>query len=488
MKSVNSVPASCRTTIPVFLQTEIVEPDEVGAERRVLTVDAVEHEYYVRPTSYEIDGRRTDNKPSWFGGAHKRFPIVLNADSSLWEPACLYLAEGIDNLVDSRKKERFISKADDIAHFKKFLDEEEVSWTEFPKLKQKRPTYRYRAHLLDCVEAGEVAASTASRRLSSVVAFYRYCIEKGMVAPEYPAWQEKVTNIPYSDEIGRARMKQVYSTDLRIYKGDAPNPFDDRVLDGERLTPLTPKEQEALVEALAKLGNTEMTLSHKFALACGARIQSVFTLRLKHFSTEPEAFTEEFVRIAAGPGTEIDTKNNKRGMLIVPKSLYTEIYVYIKSPRYKNRCLKSRFGMHPSQYVFLTNKGAPFYVGRGDLNSGAHGEGMASAKAGQAVRKCISERLRPMVRQLTKNDKFNYKFHDLRASFGENVLRYFQPAVDEGTVSMSQVIDFLAVIMWHSSTEVTKRYVNRYLKINEVRQVNDKYYLYLQGLINKYKG
>jgi site-specific recombinase XerD len=75
--------------------------------------------------------------------------------------------------------------ADDLAAFRRYLDDEQVDWLDFSSHKLRRPTYRYNAFLKLAVEAAEISPSVAKRRIGIIVRFYRWLmIEAPPCVPE----------------------------------------------------------------------------------------------------------------------------------------------------------------------------------------------------------------------------------------------------------------------------------------------------------------
>ena len=72
------------------------------------------------------------------------------------------------------------------------------------------------------------------------------------------------------------RKKSFISTDLtksfRAVRGS--NEYSEHINDGGKLRPLPKDEQQALVESLKRIANTEITLAFLFALTTGARLQN----------------------------------------------------------------------------------------------------------------------------------------------------------------------------------------------------------------------
>ncbi|MDZ7901136.1 MAG: hypothetical protein U5L01_00695 [Rheinheimera sp.] len=108
--------------------------------------------------------------------------------------------------------------------------------------------------------------------------------------------------------------------------------FSEHIVDGGKLRPLSKIEQENLVKALIDIGNPEMTIAFLIALTSGARIQTVFTLRLKHII---ELNTNDFgeIPISVGMGTGVDTKFQKKMSIYLPTWLIRKKLRHMQAQR-----------------------------------------------------------------------------------------------------------------------------------------------------------
>ncbi|MFD2448555.1 hypothetical protein ACFSQE_09030 [Vogesella fluminis] len=337
------------------------------------------------------------------------FPVVLDRNAAPWHLGICYilaLLEGDTAPVMTT----YQSRADDLGAFKEWLDTQDDPddlMFRFPRIKLRRPTYRYRGYLQQQIQAGEVAPTTAKRRMGTVVAFYRWLIGSNYFQPEYPPWEEKHYQLAFKTGEGIAIFKKVVSTDIRIGAPKSEDPFAGTIQDGGKLRPLTGREQHWVLEASEAKGNTECYLIQLFMLVTGARIQTACTLRLRHFTNlSPQYSTAltgdgEVFKLKAGPGTGIDTKNNKNGMLLIPRPVYELLRTYALSERAKLR--RSRFvakhGEHLDAYLFLTQQGTPYYTARAEALRFIPDLDCRYEKTGQSVRQFLKEHVIPYVRE-----------------------------------------------------------------------------------------
>ena len=155
---------------------------------------------------------------------------------------------------------------------------------------------------------GKISPNTIKRRMSAVVGFYEYLINIEGIKFKFPLWESGITSISYQDNHGFKQSKQVQTKDVsRVVATSNPDLFDNAIVDGGRLHPLPYEHQIAIMKALKAIGNTEMTLAFLIALTTGARIQTVFTLRKKHFEKVIKNNGDK-IKIKVGYGTDCDTK------------------------------------------------------------------------------------------------------------------------------------------------------------------------------------
>ena len=444
-----------RTTIRQLPLTEVVDRDTPGATPVSITTPEGGTIYHTVPLADPDTGRRRDARAQWIAGTFPLFPFVRLADGAPWAEANLWLIDMMESK-SSPNMLTFASIADDLVAFRRYLDDEGVDWLTFPANKRQRPTYRYSASIRLAVQAGELSAGVARRRMGAVVRFYRWLMAEAGLRPANAPWVESDRFIEFKDQRGFSNVIAVKATDLSISGRRAEDPWDDHIQDGGRLRPLPSAEQSALLESLAALGNTEMTLIHLFALLTGARIQTVLTVRAKHVMHKPDGFHGDDIRLACGPGTGIDTKGGVKGVLHLPRGFYERLYVYVHSDRARKRRQLADGGDHPDQPIFLSHRGAPLYEDRASRDPLTTGPRVRRhVKPGQAVRQFIRDELLPMMRVQLGNPRYAFSFHDLRATYGLNMV----DTMTANETKYTRALDQLRQLMWHVQPSTTERYV-----------------------------
>lgn len=375
--------------------------------------------YYIKSKKSPIVFNRIDSNESNSDLEIPTFPLVVNKDGIPWAEANIWiLAQYISS--PNPKISTLRSIATDLVNYLKFIEDKHLDWLDFDCERLFRPTYRYNAYLTMLIHSNPKAINTSKRRMATVIRFYRWLAEVCKFEFKRAPWIDKTISVATITYYGEKLSKSVTTTNISFKVSQQDDPFDEHIQDGGKLKPLLQREQEWLIEALAAAGNTEMTLIHLLCLFTGARIQTVLTFRFSNVMEEVVGKSQGYIRVAVGPGTGVDTKNSKRQVLHIPLWLYEKLRTYAYSNRAKERRLKAVGGDVAKQYLFLSQNGTPFYDATSQL-PGKAASHLRHTKSGQAVQQFKTEKILPYIHQ--KFDiKFHYKLHDLRASYGMNMV------------------------------------------------------------------
>ena len=473
-----SMKPNFRVRVEVVRKLECYEPSTVESVGSYVCSAAAKGRDYYRHPAQDV--------------AHDVFyhyPMIVDPDGSLWAEANRYLLNRLNGFVPAKCR-TLESIAGDLAHFRRWLLEEEIDFLADTARPRARPTYRYCAYLHDEIRFGKLKARTAKRRISSVQNFYRWLVVDG-VKFEYPLWLENDTALMFKDARGFQKSKLVKSTDLtrsfRVVKSN--DDYSEYIDDGGKLRPLPKDEQMALVAALNAIGNTEMILAFFLALATGARLQTVFTLRRQNFLGEPYQGAVSH-RIKVGSGTLVSTKYAKQMVLLVPLFLYRRVQLYLKSERCQRRISASKHVYPESgeQYLFLTRAGQPYYMADNDPFAFLY----RSPPRGNAVTQFIRQQLKPELYRQGHN--FEFRFHDLRATFGMNLLedRLVDHPLDD--ISTQRQPNFFRLLMYirqrmgHTNLATTERYLNYRKNFKLASHLQHGYEDYLESLLKAVEG
>lgn len=431
-------------------------------------------EYWVRPVVRGLrHGKQTDTY-SW-----NLFPVVVDGNSRLWADASLYILDRIVGEVGPAMQ-TYHTIAEDLAIFKRWLEEEGIDYKHFPAKKLERPTYRFRGHLVLKAHAQEIAFGSANRIVGTVVQFYRWLTAEFGFVFANPPWQENDVYIPIVDKKGFVQHKKVKKTDVRVHVPKQHDPYAGMIDDGGKLRPLPMQEQIVLLKALKKLDNTEMSLIHLVALTTGARIQTVLTLRIRHARLEAPKKAEE-IPLAVGHGTSIDTKYGKQGVIYIPVWLYEKLRVYSYSERAQARRKKAGTTSEEDQYLFLSAQGSPMYRSKQDRDEFDPTLSVRHEKVGQTVRQYIKDMILSTITEIA-DSPFHYRFHDLRATFGMNLTDTLLLLAQKGKMTLTKVREEVRDRMMHESYETTDLYLEYRKNQKRLRQTQKAYEKHLASL------
>ncbi len=453
--------------LPRLEVTELAEPADAGA----FPVLSANTSYFVRAKHEE-------------GSQHSKFnlfPVVLDASGVPWAEANIYLLARVESS-SSPSMATYASIADSLAAYRRFLDETGIDWTLFPTNKLNRPTYRYRGFLKLAVAAGEIAMTTAKRRMSAIISFYSWLRDEKVLLPQNAPWKESDRYLELMDGRGFKFSKRVTTTDIAIKVFKQNDPYAGTIDDSGKLRPLSQEEQSWLIDALLSLGNTEMTLIHLFGMLTGARIQTILTFRVRHAMLELNEPAPIEVRFPVGPGTGIDTKNDKQMVLFIPFWFYQLLRTYAQSERAQRRRSRAMGGDTQDQYLFLSVRGAPMYTCKSESKLFNDSNLLRHEKSGQGVRQFIKERVIPYIRKNNNAPSFRYQFHDTRASFGMNLTDYQLDLVSKGDVTLHQAREFVKTRMCHESSGTTDRYLQYRSNLKFIEAVSSDYHNHLRDL------
>lgn len=405
------------------------------------------------------------------------FPLFLEDNNTLWKYGNLFLMNKIkkNSEIDS---ETLYSNRSVLGLFKKWVDKNNIDYLSSPKRKFLGPVYMYRRYLNEELDNGNIAPKTLQNRIGIVVQFYEFLIEEGFKF-DFPLWSSSITSVAIRDREGFSTIIKKITRDVSIVKNSrVQNDTGTSILDGGNLIPLKKEIQILLINILKKSSNIEMRLGFFIALTTGARIQSVFTLRVKHFDRLPSE-NEKSIKIKIGDGTLCDSKYGKQNILILPIYVYKMVRVYIKSIRAQCRRNKTKhiFEDKKKNYVFMNNRGVPYYCSKTD----PYGRLYVNKINGSAVRTFISTTLKKEFKKHGVN--FTHSFHDLRATFLMNYYDSNIIFVDRKLKTISSILIEMMQLAGHSSITITERYMNFKNSNKEKEYMQDDFENYLKEQI-----
>ncbi|MBA1293749.1 site-specific integrase [Pseudomonas lurida] len=430
-------------------------------EFRQLKLNFLETHIDANPDGLPDYGFSTDSD-----GYLPNFPILIQGNSEPWTIGNHYLTSKVK--YEARYESRtFRGIADHLLDYLRFLEDEGLDYLYFPKNNRLKVTFRYRKRLIDFVTDGVISISTASARINAVVNFYR-CIMRWNLINHEPiegvAYEEITKYINVTSEIGITQNLKINSHNLAILSQKKQS-HTEYINDGGDLRPLTFREQSCVLKALLE-SSREYQLMFYFSLFTGARVQSLGTLRIKHLQGGLDS--NGYLRLPIGAGTLIDTKRGKRMTLLVPGWLVKDMLTYSKSSEAKKRRSRSYYGETDDNYLFLSKNGVPYYTSRKEILDRQDKQisktaGLidrvkdATIQDGAALRTHIKQILLPRI-YLTNPDFQKFTLHDLRATFGMNLLE--SQLRHMGDQNITAALEYVQQRMGHSNKETTMQYLN----------------------------
>lgn len=398
-----------------------------------------------------------------YGDAYLKFPSIIQGDGQPSEILNLYLLKKLQQTIQYDFK-TFAFIANQLVDFQRFLEDEQLDCLKFHKLKQLNAIFKYRTRLIGQANAGLISASSARSRINAVINCYRFLITENLVDHQRYGlpFQDVYKYISVDNEFGARRQLAIKSHDLAIHvPAKAPN--SEAIIDGGELSPLTVEEQAVILKALQK-SSREYQLMFYLALFTGARLQTICTLRINCLFNR-ESDSHGFIRLPVGAGTGIDTKFQKPMTLLIPNWLARDLKIYINSEQARQRRQKSNYGDSDENYVFLTKLGTPFYTSKAEqeqltekIKASNSFETRLKLYEGEAVRSYLKVVLLPEIRLIDPQFQ-SFKFHDLRASFGMNLLESQLQHLPEGHSAMTAV-EYVQARMGHTKISTTLQYLN----------------------------
>ena len=447
------------------------EKNESTASRKILN--------NYRLYAYDCDNNKFVEKKGVYASA---FPVVIKCDGTVWDKAALYL----NALAIQRKSSKLVKTVgDDLLDFLRFMETHNIDMLHIPIEKELRVTYRYRQDLLN---REKLSRNTAAQRIARIVAFYEYCFDNNLFTKE-----ELKNRLPkkLKDSLFVKRKEKRWRknsqgfgfqieyevSDLSIPRTPSAEQSTDAIKDGRQLHPLSEEEQEVFHKYLKKHTSRLFQLICIIALCTGARLQAVCTLRVKDIKTMKEGRTEKgaFKALKVGNTTTIDNKQDKPYNIFFPIWLVEELAEYINSEDWKERAAKSYY-KNNNNYVFLSKHGNALYTSRLENKDREnnkypvepHDSGVE--RSGEAVRKYLND-IRVLMKENNEPIR-KFSFHDLRATFGLNLLRYLE---SNSELPLEEILEEIRERMGHSSRIITESYINYHARNKAYERVSEQY-------------
>ena len=251
--------------------------------------------------------------------------------------------------------------------------------------------------------------------------------------------------------------------------------------EGECLRPLTNAELSSLMTIVSSGGwSAQERLIMLLSLMTGARKQTVLTLRVKHVERMMKGAinAEGAYVMKAGPGTGIDTKNNKPQTLYVPKQLAEELLTYVRSEfatKRRARFRLSYFVSYPGlrsipdedMYVLLSEQANCYYMASSDPRYPFIKTRPQGAVADTLKKKVVRANLAGFPKDFT--------YHWLRATFAFQLYQRLVPRLKDGSLLPGEEISIIQARMHHDRRETTENYLKLFRMLPEKLRAQEDY-------------
>jgi integrase len=399
-----------------------------------------------------------------------KVPVLIQSDGLPWEIGSAYLL----TVLKSKQPwdmETLRSRANYLLAYLRFLEDTGTHFMHFPFNKSERVTYLFRDMLQSFIVKG-LNPQYASNIINAVVHFYRTIAEENFISEEdFKNLPFKTINrfIKFLDAKGFGRFKTVTTSDIAI-KHSKPHKRLDRISDGGELRPLRVEEQRSILSAFDRqLCPYHLELMMRIALSTGARIQTVCTIRVHHIRSAYRKIISDnlsCIEIQAGNGAEnegylINTKRGKLHRLLFPRKLIEDLYIYATADYHQSLMGRSYYGKGDLNYLFLTETASPFYISKQEIQDRQNTDSYYSVNSADFVQNkgdTVRMNLNTFRKKLKSEfpDVGYFKFHDLRATFGMNLVRRLE---SKGYKS-GRILSEVKSRMGHSSIATTQEYLD----------------------------
>jgi len=338
-----------------------------------------------------------------------------------------------------------------IKRYWRFLENNKLSWDNFPKQKSIKPTYLYRnLNLLKAAKSNEIKFSTASLYMNQVIQFYSWAIHNRILTinEDNAPFESEVVKVPYWTRSNYSNKSYaVKSTDLKIKSS--------KLSEEQSLNPLSKDELKYYFSALSS-SNESFKIHQLLQIQCGLRIEEACTFTAE-LVVKP-SFSDKRFEVEIGPHKGVHTKFGSIRKIEIPSSLMMRMYKYLISERRHQLLEKEALNLDIKEPLLINEKGKNYPSSNVQKYFGN-------------LRKKIT---------LDYSIPFHHRTHDLRATYGTYRLASL---IEHGMNS----IDAMRLIMgWlgHKNEQSTWRYL-RYL---DKRKLHQEAFFMLDSMVEEALG
>ncbi len=286
------------------------------------------------------------------GGVIERLPQLVWQNNSTWGEANLW---ALEEAKDKDIKTVHASMTH-LLGYANWLEVENVGWWHFPARKSERCLPQFRGALIRARDNGEIAPSTASVRMSTVVRFYRWLQATGLLSTSWPMWTDVQVGIRLTDKFGFEHTLRVASTDLSIRNSKVAGAIE--LEDG--VMPVTSEGMRQITLFANAEASEELALMLQIGFGTGLRLGSILDLKLTTLDRASIDPVGGWYRAAVGPGARppVATKFGSSGMVPIPTPLLERLREYACSTRRLKR--QAQAAHENRDLLFLTRFGKSY--------------------------------------------------------------------------------------------------------------------------------
>lgn len=408
-------------------------------------------------------------------------PFIFHRSGVPWVEANSFLMSLVrDKHAQARPTDDARRQASRLLDYLIFCENNDIDWLDFSaKRLPQRPTYRYHRYLMDMPERG---AQVANQYTGSVYRLYKFVsqnwhnidIARVDSVKQIKFFVENSYGMSKQVAVERRSQTQVYSR-----KKNVPLGFVDD--EGECLRPLGNLELAELVNIVnTDSWSAQERLIMLFAVMTGARKQTVLTLRAKHIKKlmDGKLQPDGTYVLKAGPGTGIDTKNDKEQTLYVPKQLAIDLLTYVSSPHARKRrqgfqsTYAAKFGgvdpiPEEDMYVFISEQCNCYYMAKSDPRY----KYVKSRPLGAVTSNLKAKLLKSVSSDFSKD----FTYHWLRATFAFQLYQLLVPRLKDGSLQSGDEIAIIQSRLHHERRETTENYLKLFTMIPEKIRAQETY-------------
>jgi integrase len=367
----------------------------------------------------------------------KHLPQIVWEDNSVWAEANLW---ALDQTTSSKRDLKTVrSNISHLFAYAKWLEAESIQWWHFPERESERCLVRFRGALVAARNSGDIAPSTTSQRMATVIRFYKWMQSRRLISTEWPMWEQRFVGIKLTNPFGLEHTMRVASTDLAIPNRKVAGAI--QLEDG--LLPVSVSAMKEILALADRNSSEELSLMLRIGFFTGLRIGSITELKVQTLHNATIVPEVGWKRLAVGPGARppVSTKFSVSGSVPIPDELLETLISYSMSTRRLKRQLLA--SSENQDLLFLTRYGNSY-----------------SGDDSRAVNVEMS-RLRSAGKKEGIKVLRGFHFHRTRATFATELMRValkFMPVGD--------AIQFVREACLHRDESTTMKYI-KFIEANK---------------------